>query len=210
MPFGLVFELKRCIRFLFFLPWSLKFTTAPLPAPQKNGFPLVAQLVKNLPAVCETWVWFLGWEDPRRRGRLPTPVFCPGEFHGLYSPWGHKESDTTEWLSLSHLPPRPPQKKTFLTEACNMYQLWTLLPAWSAGKWTSPPTQVSKAFTPGHPSSLPQNVEMARPSPAKVLLVVPGLSPRAHKPPVLPVVVAATHSFKVLRPVHLGDPLSLC
>ena len=29
------------------------------------------------------------------------PVFWPGEFHGLYSPWGHKELDTTEWLSLS-------------------------------------------------------------------------------------------------------------
>ena len=25
---------------------------------------------------------------------------CPGEFHGLYSPWGHKESDTTEQLSF--------------------------------------------------------------------------------------------------------------
>jgi len=33
--------------------------------------------------------------------RLPTPVFWPGEFHELYSPWGHKQSDTTEWLSLS-------------------------------------------------------------------------------------------------------------
>ena len=38
-----------------------------------------------------------------RREWVPTPVFCPGEFHGLYSPWGCKESDTTEWLSLSHL-----------------------------------------------------------------------------------------------------------
>ena len=28
-------------------------------------------------------------------------VFRPGEFHGLYSPWGHKELDTTEWLSLA-------------------------------------------------------------------------------------------------------------
>ena len=37
---------------------------------------------------------------PWRRERLPTPVFWPGEFHGLYSPWGHKEWDTTEWLSL--------------------------------------------------------------------------------------------------------------
>ena len=31
----------------------------------------------------------------------PTPVSWPGEFHGLYSPWGHKELDTTERLSLS-------------------------------------------------------------------------------------------------------------
>ena len=37
---------------------------------------------------------------PWRRERLPTPVFWPGEFHGLYSPWGREESDTTEWLSL--------------------------------------------------------------------------------------------------------------
>ena len=29
-------------------------------------------------------------------------VFWPGEFHGLYSPWGRKESDTTERLSLSY------------------------------------------------------------------------------------------------------------
>ena len=43
------------------------------------------------------WVGKIPW----RRERLPTPVFWPGEFHGLYSPWGHKESDMTEWLSLS-------------------------------------------------------------------------------------------------------------
>ena len=61
---------------------------------------LIAQLVKNLPAMRETWVWTLGWEDPWRRERLPTPVFWPGEFHGLYSPWCHKESDRTEQLSL--------------------------------------------------------------------------------------------------------------
>ena len=33
--------------------------------------------------------------------RLPTPVFWPGEFQGQYSPWGRKESDTTEQPSLS-------------------------------------------------------------------------------------------------------------
>ena len=39
--------------------------------------------------------------SPGGGGRLTTPVFWPGEFHGLYSPWGRKESDTTEWLPLS-------------------------------------------------------------------------------------------------------------
>ena len=51
---------------------------------------LVAQLVKNLPAMWETWVWSLGWKDPWRRERLPSPVFWPGEFHWPYSPWGRR------------------------------------------------------------------------------------------------------------------------
>ena len=38
---------------------------------------------------------------PWKRERLTTPVFWPGESHGLYSPRDHKESDMTEWLSLS-------------------------------------------------------------------------------------------------------------
>ena len=62
---------------------------------------LVAHLVKNPPAVWETWVRSLGWEDPWRRERLPTPVLWPREFHGLYSPWGCKGSDINEPLSLS-------------------------------------------------------------------------------------------------------------
>ena len=33
----------------------------------------------------------------------PLQYSGPGEFHRLYSPWGHKESDTTEQLSLSHV-----------------------------------------------------------------------------------------------------------
>ena len=38
---------------------------------------------------------------PWRRERLPTSVFWPGESHGLYSPWGRKELDTTEGFSAS-------------------------------------------------------------------------------------------------------------
>ena len=36
---------------------------------------------------------------PWRRQQLPTPVFWPGEFHGVKSPGGRKESDMTEQLS---------------------------------------------------------------------------------------------------------------
>ena len=63
---------------------------------------LVAQLVKNLPAMQETWVRSWVGKIPWRRERLPTPVFWPGEFHGQRSHTrGRKESDTTEQLSLS-------------------------------------------------------------------------------------------------------------
>ena len=44
---------------------------------------LVIQLVKNPPAMRETWVWSLGWEDPQEKGKLPTAIFWPGEFLGL-------------------------------------------------------------------------------------------------------------------------------
>ena len=42
----------------------------------------------------------LQWKIPWRREKLPTLVFWPGEFHGLYCPWGRKELDITERLSL--------------------------------------------------------------------------------------------------------------
>ena len=44
---------------------------------------LVARLVNNPPAMRETWVRSLGWEDPLEKGKATTPVFWPGEFHGL-------------------------------------------------------------------------------------------------------------------------------
>ena len=45
----------------------------------------------------DPWIGKIPW----RREWLPSPVFWPGEFHGLYSPWGHKESDMIGQLSLS-------------------------------------------------------------------------------------------------------------
>ena len=58
---------------------------------QYSGASLVAQLVKNLPAMRETLVGSLGWEDPLEK---PNPVFWPGEFHGIRV--GH------DCLSISH------------------------------------------------------------------------------------------------------------
>ena len=46
----------------------------------------------------DPWVGKILW----RRERLPTPIFWPGEFHGLYSPWGCKELDMTEQLTSLH------------------------------------------------------------------------------------------------------------
>ena len=66
---------------------------------------LVTQLVKNPPLMWETWVRCLAWEYPLEKGKATQriPVFWPAElFHGLYSSWGCKESDTTEWLSLTY------------------------------------------------------------------------------------------------------------
>ena len=51
--------------------------------PLENGthsINLGIQLIKKLPAMWETCVRSLGWEDPWRREKLPTPVFWPVEF----------------------------------------------------------------------------------------------------------------------------------
>ena len=67
------------------------------------AFP-VAQRVKNLPAIQETWAQFLDWEDPLEKEMATHSSILPGESHGQrslagYSPWGRKESDTTERLT---------------------------------------------------------------------------------------------------------------
>ena len=65
----------------------------------------MAQTVKNLPARWEAWFDLWVGKIPWRRDWQPIPLFLPGEFHGQlslagYSPWGHKESDITERLTL--------------------------------------------------------------------------------------------------------------
>ena len=62
---------------------------------------LVAQMVKKLPVVQETWVQYLGWEDPLEKGMTTYSSILPWRFPWTEEPgrlqsWHHKESDTTE------------------------------------------------------------------------------------------------------------------
>ena len=67
---------------------------------------------------------------PWRRERLPTPVFWPGEFHGLYGPRDRKESDTTEQgrpsLSLSLF---PSSQQSSQNDPCKTCQVMSFLHA---------------------------------------------------------------------------------
>ena len=80
---------------LFFFFWQ---QTRP------NRASLVAQMVKNLPAKQETWVWSLGWEDSWRKGlathssTLAWRIPWTEEPGGLQSMGSHR-LDMTEWLS---------------------------------------------------------------------------------------------------------------
>ena len=56
---------------------------------------LVTQLVKNLPAMRETWVRSLGWEDPLEKGMATQSSILAWRIPWSV-PWGHKESDMTE------------------------------------------------------------------------------------------------------------------
>ena len=61
----------------------------------------MAEQLKRLSGMRETWVRSLGREDPLEKEMATHSVFLPGESHGQrslvgYSPWGHKESDTTK------------------------------------------------------------------------------------------------------------------
>ena len=56
-------------------------------------------MVKNLPAVWETWVRFLGWEDPLKKELATLLVFLPGESHGQRSLVDHGVSKS--WTQFS-------------------------------------------------------------------------------------------------------------
>ena len=73
----------------------------PDPAKYIYRASLVAQLVKNLPGMQKTWVQSLGWGDPLGKGMVTHSNILAWRIPWtVYSPWGCKELDTTELLSL--------------------------------------------------------------------------------------------------------------
>ena len=77
-------------------------------AGERIGYPLqyswaslVAQLVKNPPPIWDTWVRSLGWEDPLEKEKATHSSILAWRIPWAIRPWGHKESDTTERLSVS-------------------------------------------------------------------------------------------------------------
>ena len=63
-------------------------------------------MVKNLPAIWETWIRSLGWEDPLEEGVATHSSILAWRISWAKEPvglrlWGHKESDMTEQLTLS-------------------------------------------------------------------------------------------------------------
>ena len=101
-----------------FLSWVVNFF----------GTSLVAQMVKRLLTMWETWVQSLGREDLLRKKWQPAPVFLPGKSHGWrslvgYSSWGRKESDTTEWLHSLFSSWSPLSPSILFSSLCNSVYL---------------------------------------------------------------------------------------
>ena len=79
------------------IPWSGRSTGEGIGYPFQYSWTfLVAQLVRNPPAMWETWLRSLGWEDPLEKGKATYSNILAWRILWTVCPRGHKESDTTE------------------------------------------------------------------------------------------------------------------
>ena len=74
---------------------------------ENDGASLVAQVVKNPPAVRESWVRSLGWEDPLEKGKATHSSILAWRIPKDRGAWratvhGVAESDTTEQISTNN------------------------------------------------------------------------------------------------------------
>ena len=121
----------------------------------------------------EMGVQSLGWESipwvqyPGEGNGLPTPVFWPGEFPELYSPWGRKELNTTEQLSLcftfsrcgSRLTPKE-FSSSFVLNTLGFRLSYCQSPPFGHGMCKVMPHQSMKGNANGHPLRLIDNYKL--------------------------------------------------
>ena len=81
--------------------WLLYWEAGVLVSVVEVRASLVAQLVKNSPAMQETWVQSLGQEDPLEKEMATTPVFLPGKYHGQRSLVGYSPRGCKSQIQLS-------------------------------------------------------------------------------------------------------------
>ena len=127
-------------KWLHFIYNNLKAINWDFPVAHRTS--LLAQIVKNLPAMWEMWVQSLGWEDLLEKGmatlcsilawRIPRAQELTG-----YSPWGGKELDMTEQLSL-HL-----SVLLFMCKSKLLSRVWLFATSWTVAcqllcPWNSP------------------------------------------------------------------------
>ena len=126
-------------------------------------------MIKNPPAMQETRVWSLGWEDHLEKGiatPVNTPVFVPGESHGQRSlvgcsSWGCKELGTTQWLTLLL-----PFTSSLRFSTCTMFLLaihstLSSLSCWSYLIWSEiQPQHLLQEVSPDPPSRLSSPSEL--------------------------------------------------
>ena len=96
-------SLLHCRWILYCLSHREALRPFSIPRSPLSRASLVAQMVKNPSAMRETWVQFLGWEDPLDEGMATHSSILAWESHGqrshggvVWGPWGHKKLDMTE------------------------------------------------------------------------------------------------------------------
>ena len=95
-------------------------------------------MVRNLPAMWETWVQSLGREDPLEEGMAIHSCILAWRIHGQgslvgYSPWGLKESDMTEQLNTGQPSPLWPWHSITPNIMVSLYTSW-----WAQIVWGKP------------------------------------------------------------------------
>ena len=104
---------------------------------------LVAQLVKNLPAIRETWLWSLGWEDPLEKGKATHPSILAWRIPWAVYTMGSQRvgHDWVTFTSLSqgiHIVSERSETESFRAHILSITSQHFLLECFSPNIWVKP------------------------------------------------------------------------